>query len=82
MHLATIKDGVLTLNYPWLPMWLGMNNALLTRMEKDLAEKFVSRPITKTTLFEVDAVIREYICTNYPLAGLDQYLRALSFVKE
>jgi len=71
-------NGVLALNYMWLPTWIGLNATLKRDMEKTLSERFVGR-----TSEELDAMheeVIEYLATRFPLAGLRDYLDGVKYV--
>lgn len=80
MRFVQFTDGVLELNFMWLPTWLGMNAKFKRELEKELADKFRGR-----TTAEMDAIHEEvidYIIEKYPLPGLRDYLDGIKFVDE
>jgi len=75
-------DGVLELNWMWLPTWIGMNSALKARLEKELQAEIVGRELTEDALDEISNMVIEEIATMNPgIDGVQDYLDGLKFVR-
>lgn len=80
MLFLHLDNGVLELNYMWLPTFIGMNVALKRDIEKDLAAKFQGRP--ETDLAQMHEELIDYLVTKVPLPGFRDYLDGIKFVQE
>jgi hypothetical protein len=81
MRFVLLEDnGVLTLNFMWLPTWIGMNASLKKEIEKALSEKFVGRPSTDLDAMHEEVI--DFLVTKFPHAGLRDYLDGIKFVQE
>lgn len=75
------EGGVATLNYMWLPTWLGMNAAFKRELERDFSPKVVGCSTEK--LDELNDLLIDYIVEKYPsVTGLRDYLDGLKFVQD
>lgn len=72
-------DGLLELNYMWLPTWLGMNAAFKKTCERALSEKFKGR--TTEDLDDLQEEFLDFVIEKYPLPGLRDYLDGIKFVE-
>jgi len=76
------SPGVLELNFMWLPTWIGSNGQLKKRLEEELKDKVVGRPLTENELDEInEEVIALLEKLNPSVEGLRDYLDGLKFVK-
>lgn len=74
-------NGIITLNYMWLPTWLGMNSVAKKQIESKLAETFKGRYITDEELDKMDAEVIDVIVGMFKgFTGLKDYLDGLKFV--
>jgi hypothetical protein len=74
--------GILELNWMWLPTWIGSNAVLKRKIEEELGDKIVGRPLTEAELDEInDEVIDLLEHLNPTVEGLREYLDGLKFVK-
>lgn len=75
-------EGVLELNWQWLPTWLGMNHVFKSDLEKSLQKKIVGKPMTDDVLDEVNGMVIDYIEERFgaDIDGLRDYLDGLKFV--
>jgi hypothetical protein len=75
------EPGVLSLNYTWIPTWLGINNAFKNEMEKHLKSKIQGLVTDDAGLEKANQLVLDYICAQNPgIKGLDTYLDALKYV--
>ena len=71
--------GVVTLNYMWLPTWLGMNFTFKRDLERDFAERI--KGSTSDQLDRLEQELLDYIEAKFPgIVGLRDYLDGLKFV--
>lgn len=76
------EEGILELNWMWLPTWIGMNANLKASIEKELAEKVVGLSITEDNLDYIHGLVVDYLVKqNTFVEGLRDYLDSLKFVQ-
>jgi hypothetical protein len=69
MQLYVVFDPithVASLNYMWMPTWLGLNAELLADMEKQLAEKFVGCVCDDKTLLAMHCTVKMFLRERFP----------------
>lgn len=76
-----VDEGVLELNYMWLPTWIGQNSTLKKEIEVVLKGKILGRPATEEVLDEAAALVVSYLSNKYQIEGLFDYLDGLKFVQ-
>lgn len=71
------EEGVMELNYMWLPTWIGMNTALLRDLEEKVQEAVLGIPADQAE--EVGhKVLVDTLEQRFPeLVGLRNYLDSL-----
>lgn len=76
-------EGVLELNWQWLPTWVGMNHMLKADIERELSQKIVGREMTEETLNDIHDMIIDYLEARFGenIEGLRDYLDGLKFVQ-
>lgn len=80
--IVATTDGVIELNYLWLPTVIGMNSALKRDMEAALKSALVGTALDEAGLDKIDAMAREYLIHKFPsIVGLDKYLDALKYLE-
>lgn len=80
--IVATTDGVIELNYLWLPTVIGMNSSLKRDMEKALKCSLEGLTLDEAGLDRVDAMAREYLIHKFPsIVGLDKYLDALKYLE-
>lgn len=79
MYLVVATDyGVLEINYPWLPTWMGMNTKLVERLQEKLREAVCGRPMNEQTMADAHELVRTTLCELYPaFTGLPEFLDAI-----
>lgn len=82
--LTVVKtgEGVIELNYMWLPTWLGMNTGVSKPLEDALRMKWVGAQLTNEVLYTIHLEVIAYLVGHYRIPGLEQYLRAIEMVDE
>jgi hypothetical protein len=74
-------EGVLALNYSWLPTWLGINGRFKQDMEKQLKDKIVGLTMDERGLETAHRLVIDYIVERNPaIKGLYEFLDALKYV--
>jgi hypothetical protein len=74
-------QGILEVNYTWLPSWIGLNSKLLADIGNSVSSSVVGLPLEEAERVGHAAVVR-YVVNAYPdLEGLEEYLNALKLVK-
>lgn len=80
--IVALENGVLELNYMWLPTVVGMNHVLKQEMEKELAQKFRGRALDEATLDEIHNAVVAFIEARFTaLRGVGRYLDALKYIE-
>lgn len=75
------EEGVLELNYLWLPTWIGINSILKKQIEDELGEKIVGLEMTDDTLNQIDEMVVDFLVEQNPhIEGLKDFLDGLKFV--
>lgn len=76
------KEGVLELNYMWLPTWIGMNAALKKSVEDKLTDRIVGMEMTEESLDIIDTLVIDCLLGMVPhVDGLRDYLEGLKFIQ-
>lgn len=75
--------GTISLNFMWLPTWIGMNAQLIKEIEEAVAGEIVGRVLTDDTLDLAGARVMHFLSARFPnLAGLEDYLDGMKFVSD
>jgi len=73
--------GQLSLNYMWLPTWVGMNSALVAEIEAKISPAIVGRPIDEETLQLAHDAVLDALVERFPEQhGLFDYLDGIKYV--
>ncbi len=82
VYLVTeVGDGHFSVNFNWLPTWLGTAASVQIDIEEVLS-KYKGRYVDKKLMEEMHEDVAKYIALKYQaIDGLEDYLRALSKVK-
>lgn len=79
--VVAVDEGVLEVNWMWLPTFLGINSLLKAEIEKELKDKIVGRLMDDRTLDYAHDLVMEFLRTKYAaIQGLTDYLDALKYV--
>lgn len=82
MRLIDIHGQEVSVNYMYLPTFLGLNSAMLKEMEDKIGPLLVGREATEEFLDEANELILDFIEKRFPdVDGLRDYLDALKFVQ-
>ena len=81
VHVA--KDNVIELSWMWLPTFIGQNYHVLKNLESAWKDEFPAGvAITQSGLDEMHEFTIKWLCDQFPIKGLGEYLRALKNVEE
>lgn len=81
MRFVTVDGKSVTLNYMWLPTFIGMSTAAKKALEQDLRGKIEGTDLTEENLDAVHEMILDWLVARYPLPGLRDYLDGIKFVE-
>lgn len=79
--VVDVGDGVLELNYLWLPTVVGMNANLKRAMEKDLSEQLRNVRMDEAGLDKAHELVVDYIAKKFPLVGIVDYLNGMKHLE-
>lgn len=75
------SPGTLSINYMWLPTWVGLNTQLIKEVEEAIAGGIVGKPLDEATLEAAHYAVVEYLVKKFPdVQGLFDYLDGIKFV--
>lgn len=69
--------NTVTINYAWLPTWIGLNQALLSDVANQLLEEFSPRPLRQDTLNEMEIRLIDLLSDRLKMPDLRNLLYAL-----
>lgn len=76
------QEGVLELNYMWLPTWIGMSSTIKTNIERELRENIVGMTMDDDSLDAISKMVVDFLVDQNPhIEGLRDYLDGLKFVQ-
>lgn len=76
--VVSTDEGTMEVNYSWLPTWIGMNPTLTSEIGRDLAHRFIGRPVDDALLEEAHVAVVEWLQDRYQAVhGLDEYLNSV-----
>ena len=76
--VAHVDQGVVEVNYMWLPTWIGLNSNLLTEIGKHMQDKAVGKELNDDTLNELHDAVVDFLCEKHPgIDGLKDHLDGL-----
>jgi hypothetical protein len=76
------SEGVLELNWTWLPTFIGMNSPLKKRIEEQIIPIAVGQSLSEELLQAVDEAIILFLVEEFKIEGLREYLCAIQAVKD
>lgn len=84
MRLVGFQDGRLELRWTWLPYWLAAGPTLHSEIEALVRDVVIMNGMLPNdeSLEKIEVFIIRIIEKRFKIAGLGQYLRALSYVRE
>lgn len=78
-----VGQGVVELNYMWLPTAIGMNALLKQDIEKHLADKLHGLPLDEYGLDKAHDIVVEYLEQKFPeVGGLARFLDAMKYLEQ
>jgi len=79
--VVLVEQGVLELNWTWLPTFIGMD-AIARKDMRDVAKQFEGKEISEQVLDEAHSIVCDFLVARYPaIGGLRQYLDGLKFIE-
>lgn len=83
MRVINFSNGVLELNFMWLPTFIGQNYHVMRQLQDDWRKEFGTQTLaTGMALNTIHLWTIDWLCTKFPIAGLREYLKAIENVKE
>jgi len=78
-----VGDGVVELNYMWLPTFIGMNKAVKDKIQEKIGAMFVREVLDDSSLAKMHEAVIQALVNEFPgIPGLEEYLRAIEHVRE
>lgn len=74
--------GRVTLNFMFLPTFIGQNPIIQKELQKELAKMFAGKTVTPWLLDEVHNWTIQWLKNKFQITGLDDYLRAIEKVQD
>jgi hypothetical protein len=82
VHVSHDDPTVLELDWMWLPSFIGQDHALMSKLQKELKEKFGGRQIREDTLSAIHQFVLDWLDAQYAMKGLREYLAAIHHVRQ
>lgn len=74
--------GTLSLNYMWLPTFVGMNGQLIKEIEEYVAPFLLGKELTDETLEQAGDAVISFLSSKFPhIKGIYEYLDGLKYVE-
>lgn len=82
LSVVHAAEGVVELNYMWLPSWIGMNSVLVKEIGEHMRSKAEGRPLTPSTLLDLHYEVLRFLDDRFSpdIRGLSAYLQGLQNV--
>jgi len=75
--------GQVSLNYMWLPTFVGMNAALIKEIDETMTPLFVGQSLTEELLDRAHDRALEILVAKFPMwSGLFEYLEGIKYVEQ
>lgn len=79
--VVAVEEGVVEVNWMWLPSFIGMNSAVKLELEKELASNIEGCPLTDLVLDRAHDLVVAFLQQKFSsLQGLDDFLNSLKYV--
>jgi len=79
--VVPVEEGVVEVNWLWLPTFIGMNSILKGELEKELAEQIKGRQLNELTLDFAHVLVVEFLRKKFPtIKGLTEFFDGLKYV--
>ena len=80
--VVRMDPGTVSINYTWLPTWIGLNTSLMLRATDKLRKEHLNKPLTDELLARMEGELIEFLVSEWPnIHGLRELLFATSRVK-
>ncbi len=77
-----VSEGVLELNYMWLPTAIGMNSLLKKEIEESLSKKLTGIVLDENSLDWAHNLVVEFLVKKFPeLDGLERFLDGMKYLE-
>lgn len=77
-----VSQGVLELNYMWLPTAIGMNSLLKKEIEEALGPKLQGLPLDESGLDKAHTFVVDFLVKKFPeVAGLERFLDGMKYLE-
>lgn len=74
--------GTISLNYMWLPTFIGMNAALIKELEEHVSPLLLGQELTDEALDRAGEAVIDYLVRKFPqIRGVFEYLDGLKYVE-
>lgn len=74
--------GELSLNFSWLPTFIGANGPLKRELEKELSHQIVGKPWNEETFDFAHELVLEYLEKKFKIEGLRELLDGLKYIPD
>jgi hypothetical protein len=81
MRFVTVEGKSVSLNFMWLPTFIGHSIHIKKELEKDLRGDIEGLELTEENLDRIHEMIIDWLLKKYPLPGLREYLDGIKFVE-
>lgn len=79
--VVATDEGILELNWTWLPTFIGMNSVLKEELEKELGTRVEGRILDDATLDFADRLVRDFLAKKFNgIKGMTDFLDGLKYV--
>jgi hypothetical protein len=76
-----VGEGVVEVNWLWLPSCIGINTVIQREIESSLAKSVQGMELTEKSLDDIHTMVVTFLCQRFShIEGLNLYLDALKFV--
>lgn len=83
MRCITFNDGVLELNWMWLPTFIGQNYLIMKELQEEWKKTFGGGILsTPMVLDQIHRWTLNWICEKFPIEGLRDYLVGIEKVPQ
>ncbi len=82
MRLISVDGPEVSVNYMFLPVFIGLNSVLLQELEEKVSPLLVGKEATDDVLDAANEAVLDFIEEKFPdIHGLRDYLDSLKFIQ-
>lgn len=74
------EDDSISINWMWLPTWVGQNAELLNRIEEELFKEFEHADVTNEVLHKMHLFVCKKVSDEVKIGGLYEWLKDIDKV--